>query len=138
MQERAERAVDERGRLVQLEVAHVALPEVERDACLGGAGAGVLQHPRRGVDPEDRPARRLRNGDRDAAVPDRELDERPVRGLRQSDIEGDVLRHVRRPLLVAVREALVPAHGVDATRRRCLRSRSRLGCTRFGSPGIFG
>ena len=41
MEQRAERAVDEGGRLVELELAHVALAELEVDAGLGRALAGA-------------------------------------------------------------------------------------------------
>ena len=76
----------------------------------GRAGPGLLEHRRRGVDADDLLAGRLRDRDRDPPVPDRQLDQRPVRLAGQRDVEGDVGRHVRRPFLVAVRERLVPAH----------------------------
>ena len=72
--------------------------------------AGLLEHGRRGVDADHLPAGRLRDGDRDAAVPDGELDERPISPAGQPDVEGDVGSHVGRPFVVALRERLVPAH----------------------------
>ena len=60
--------------------------------------------------PSTRPAGRLRDRDRDAAVADGELDERPVGLAGELDVERNVLRHLCRPLVVAVGEALVPAH----------------------------
>jgi hypothetical protein len=54
---------------------------------------------------------RLRNRNGDPAVPDRKLDNRPVGLARKLDVEGNVLGHVGRPLVVATRERLVPAHG---------------------------
>ena len=110
VQERPERAVDQRRRLVQGEVAHVALAQVELHARLGRTGTGLLEHRRRRVDADDRPAGRLRDRDRHPPVPDRQLDQRPVRLAGELDVEGDVGRHGRRPLVVAVRERLVPAH----------------------------
>jgi len=41
---------------------------------------------------------------------DRELDQRSVRLACEVDVEADVLGHVRRPLVVPVRESLGPAH----------------------------
>ena len=49
---------------------------------------GLLEHRRRGVDADHRPPGRLRHRDRDPAVPDRELDERPVGLQRELDVEG--------------------------------------------------
>ena len=46
MQQRPERAVDQRSRFVQLELAHVAFAEVERHACGGRSGTRLLQHRR--------------------------------------------------------------------------------------------
>ena len=50
-----------------------------------------------------------RNGD--AAVSDSKLDKQRIGLTRKLDVEGDVLRHVRRPLVVATREPFVPALG---------------------------
>jgi hypothetical protein len=109
VKERAEGAVDERGRLVEGQLAHVALDQVELDAGLSRVRAGLREHRRRGVDADHPAARALRDGDRDAAVPHRQLDERAVRSTGKLDVEGDVGRHVGGPLVVAVRERLVPA-----------------------------
>ena len=46
VEERAVWAVDERRRLFELEVAHVALAELDVDARLGHGGAAELQHGR--------------------------------------------------------------------------------------------
>ena len=71
VQERAERAVDQRSRLVEREVAHVAFVQVELHTRLGRPVAGLLEHRRRRVDSDHPPAGRLRNGDRDPTVADR-------------------------------------------------------------------
>jgi len=114
VQQGAGRAVDEGGGFGEGEVAHVALAQVEFHAGLGRADAGLVEHRRRGVDPDDASAGRLRDRDGDSSVPDRELDERPVRLAGELDVEGDVGGHVRRPSLVIVRERLVPAHRSDS------------------------
>jgi hypothetical protein len=121
VQQAAERAVDERRGLVELQVAHVALAELELDAGRLGPFAGLLEHRRRRVDPDHGAAGRLGNRDRDAAAPDRQLDDRAVCRLRQLDVERHVLGHRRRPLVVALGEALVPAHAPMLRRRRLWR-----------------
>jgi hypothetical protein len=110
MEERAERAVDKRGRLVEREVAHVGLAQIELDTRFGGTIARLREHRGRQIDADDRATGRQRDRDRHPAVADRELDERSVRLPREPGIEGDVFRHVRGPLVVAVRERFVPAH----------------------------
>ena len=111
MQERAGRAVDEPGGLVELEVAHVALAKIEVDARFGCALARLLEHRRRRVDPDHGAPEGPRDGDRDAAVPHGELDDGAVGLRRKADVERHVLRHRRRPLVVPVRERVVAAHG---------------------------
>ena len=88
-------AIDEARCLVQLEVAHVALPEVKCDACRCGRRTRLVQHRGRGIDPDDGPPGRLRHGNRDAAVPDGELDERPVGLGSEAFVERDILCHRR-------------------------------------------
>jgi hypothetical protein len=56
------------------------------------------------------PACLMRDRDRDASAPYRKLDERPLGLGGKVDVEGNVLRHVRGPLVVALCEGLVPAH----------------------------
>lgn len=104
------RAVDQRRRLVEGEVPHVALAQIEVGVRLGRAVAGQIEHRRRRVDADDAPTCRQRDRDRDSAVAYRELDDRPICLSRESDVEGDVVGHVRRPFLVPERERLVPAH----------------------------
>jgi hypothetical protein len=117
MKERAKRAVDLRRGLVDRKIAHVALAKVEVYSRLDRADASQLQHGRREVDPDDASTGRRRNRDRDPAVSDCELNQRTVCPARQVDIEADVGRHMRRPLLIVVGEGLVPAHRHMVTAR---------------------
>jgi len=110
VQERAEWAVDQRSRLVEGEVAHVALTQVELRSRLGRPGARLLEYRRRGVDADDAPSSRQRDRDGDPAVSDCKLEKWPVRLPCESDVEGDVLGHVGRPFVVAARVRFVPAH----------------------------
>ena len=125
MAERAERAVDEPGRLVQLEVAHVAFAQLEVDAGRGDALARLREHRGRRVDAEHAPAGLARDRDRDAPVADRELDERPVGLAGELDVERDVLGHVRRPVVVDRREGVVGG-SVALSLRVMAHARSRL------------
>jgi hypothetical protein len=88
----------------------VPAPTIEAADALSRAGTGLPEHRRRSVDADDWLAGRLRDRVSDPPVPDRQLDQRPVRLPHQVAGEGDVGHHVRRPFLVAVRERLVPAH----------------------------
>ena len=88
------------------------------DAGLGRVAAGLLEHRRRRVDADDRPAGRLRDGDRDPPVPDRQLDQRAVRLARELDVEGDVGGHAGRPLVVAVARTPRPSSSADGTTSR--------------------
>ncbi len=110
MQEGPERAIDQRRLLVDGEVAHVEFAQLELDTRHGGTRTGLLEHCRRSVDSGHWPTGRLRNRNGDPAVPDSKLDERPAGLARELDIEGDLGRHVRRPLVVATRERSVPSH----------------------------
>jgi hypothetical protein len=69
VQECPKRALDKCRRLFELQIAHVALAQIELHSSLGRARARLLEHRRRRVDPHDAPASRTRNRDRDAAVP---------------------------------------------------------------------
>jgi hypothetical protein len=110
VQQRAKRAVDQRRLLVEGEVAHVCLAQVELHTRVERTGTGFLEHRRRRVDADDPPAGRLCDRNRNAAAPDRELDQRSVRLTCEFNIEGNVGRHRSRPFLVAVRKCLVPTH----------------------------
>ena len=116
MKERAEWAIDQRRTLVERQVAHVAFAQVELNTRLSGTRSRLLEHRRRRVDPDDRPTCRPRNRDGDSAVPNGKLDERPVGLARKLHIEGDILSHVRRPLVVATHERVGIAHGPNASR----------------------
>ena len=95
MQERAERAVDQRRRLVENQVAHVALAQVELHTRLGGTSTGLREHRRRRVNADHALASRLRDRNRHPPIADRQLDQRPVRLARELDVEGDVGRHLQ-------------------------------------------
>jgi len=86
------------------------LAQVELHAGFGRADPGLVEHGRRRVEAEDRPAGRPGDRDGDPPVADRQLDQRAVGGAGQPDVEGDVGGHVRGPGLVPGRERLVPAH----------------------------
>ena len=100
------------------------------DAGRGCPLARLREHRRRGVDSEHVPAGLARDRDRDAAVADRELDERAVRLPGELDVEGDVVGHVRRPVVVDRREGVVEAprnrwlQSPDGRRRRSRTRRS--------------
>src|SRR5437879_1128820 len=71
VQERAEGAVDQRRWLVEGEIAHVALAQVEVDACLVSTGTGEREHRRRRVNADHLLASCLGDWDGDSAVADR-------------------------------------------------------------------
>ena len=123
--QRAEGAVHEPGRLVQLELAHVAFPQLELDARRGRTLPRLGQHRRRRVDPEHGPARLAGDRDRDAPVADRELDERALGLAGELDVEGDVRGHVRGPVVVDGREGVVGAQETDGIVARWTPRRSR-------------
>jgi len=108
VQQRTERAVDQPRWLVEGQVMHVTFAQVEVHAHLGRAGPRLSEHGRRGVDADHSLAGSLRDRDRDPPVPDRELHQRPIGRTGELDVEGDVGRHLSRPLLVPVGEPLVP------------------------------
>ena len=108
VEQRAERADDERERLVDRRVAHVAVAQVELDARQRGALARHLEHPGRQVDADDADARR---GDRhrDPARADAELEHRPARAHRLVDVERHVLDDAPRPRVVDPGDLVVRA-----------------------------
>jgi hypothetical protein len=109
VEERAERDVDQRRRLVELEVAGVGQPQLERQP--GRALACDLEHRRGGIDAEDGLAGGPDDLDRHPAAPDHELDDRPVRLTGERDVVGDVLGHVCGPCVVDRRPGVVFGHG---------------------------
>ena len=113
MEERAEGAVDQRRRLVQLELAHVAVPQLELDARGVGARSGLGEHRLREVDADDSAAGGLRRGNRDPSGPDGELDDRAVGLADELRVPGDVLGHVGRPAVVDRREDVVFRRGQE-------------------------
>ena len=97
VEQRAERAVDERCRLLELEVAHVFFVELDVDAGrLSRSRACASIAGERSVPITCRPVSRA-TGIADSAVPDGELDDRALGLARQLDVERDVLRHVLTP-----------------------------------------
>ena len=123
--ERAEGAVDEAGRLIQLEVAHVGLAQLDVDTGPGDALACLREHRGRLVDSDHAAAGLAGDGDRDSPVADRQLDERPLALAGELDVEGNVRRHVRRPVVVDRRERFVNAHEADGIVARWTPRRSR-------------
>jgi hypothetical protein len=105
-----ERAVDQCRRLVEGERAHVAPAQVEVHAGRRCARTGLIEHRGRGVDTDHSATGGLGDGYGDSPVPHGEFHQRPVRLARECDVEGDVGRHMSRPLVVALRKCLVPAH----------------------------
>ena len=97
MEERAVWAVDERRRLFELEVAHVALAELDVDARLLPTCAPEPSMAR----DESIPSTRLpvsRATGIATRLFNRQLDDRPIGLARELDAMGDVLDHRRRPL----------------------------------------
>src|SRR5436190_1760106 len=82
-------------------------PTAYRTVC--GTGSSWCSPSRRAATRWSNAAAGLRNGNRDAAVPDRQLDQRAAGLAREVAVERDVGGHFRRPLLVALREGFVPA-----------------------------
>jgi hypothetical protein len=108
VEQSAERAVHERGRLSELEVAHVALAQIRLHTRARRVHARLLEHRARDVDAHQRATRRQRDRNGDAAVADSQLDNRAVGGAGESGIERHILPHMRRPLLVPVCELVRP------------------------------
>ncbi len=98
-------------RSVNGRLAKVAEAEVDEvgDACLGGGGARLREHPRRRVDADHANAG-ARDRDGDATGADGELDDRPARLDRQVDVEADVLGDGAAPRVVERRDLVVQAH----------------------------
>ena len=67
------------------------------------------------------------SGDSDATVADGELDEWTIGPTCEVEVEADICGHMRRPLVIAVGEGLVPGeHDHERTPSRVWQSR----CTR--------
>jgi hypothetical protein len=94
------------------------LAQVELDAGCGGPLPRLGEHRRGRVDPDHRTAGGARHGDRHTAASHRKLDEGPLGLGGELDVERDVLRHVRGPLVVDGREGIVSAHEADDTLTR--------------------
>jgi hypothetical protein len=107
VQERAKRAVHQRRRLLEREVAHVALAQVEVDARLLRRRARLLEHRRRAVGADHPLPDRPRDRNCDPTAAHGQLDHGAVRLPGELDVERDVLGHVLRPLVVDGGEPLV-------------------------------
>jgi hypothetical protein len=106
---------------IKREVGACPLAQIELNPGLGGTNTGLFEHCRGSVDTDHRSSGRLGDRNRYAPVPDCKLDEGPVRRPCQCQVESDVGRHLGRPLVVVLRESLVPAHvlmiALDGTTR---------------------
>src|SRR5439155_15764334 len=95
-------------------------------------------HGGRHVDTDDGRTGGHRHGDGHAAVPDRQLDDRPGCFTRQADVERNIFGHGGRPLVVPGGELLVPAHGVvyvKLPRSQASRTTAATAATLAASPG---
>ena len=110
MQEGSKWAVDETGFLIEIELADVAETKVEIDAGIGGPHLGLLDHRWRRVDADHATLGRKCDRDCDATIADRQLDQHPFGLAGEINVERHVDRHARRPLVVPLREPLVPTH----------------------------
>ena len=117
VEEGAVRADDEVGGRFEIEVAHVALAQLERNASRGRMLASEREHRGGEVDPDDVLSGALHDRNRDAPGAGGELDDRAVRLAGELDVELDVVGHVGRPRVVDGREALVAAHHSDSSSR---------------------
>src|SRR5919202_3479777 len=90
MQQRAPTAVDQGRRFLDFKLAYVCCAQVELDSLLKRAHSSLLEHRRRRVNPDNTPARRLSNRDRNAPITNRELDQEPVSLTGKRDVERDV------------------------------------------------
>ena len=108
VEKRAIGNVDQRRGLVELELAHVAEAQLERQA--GRSLPPDLEHRRRRVDAEHGLARRAHDLDRDPPAPHHQLDDRPVRLAGERDVVGHVLGHVGCPRVVDGSPGVVFAH----------------------------
>ena len=110
MEVRAERADDERHRLVDRRCAEITEAQVEElgDAFVLGAPTAGSEHLARGIDPDHLDAL-LRDRDRDPAGSDAELHDGPARLARLGDVEPDVLGHAAAPRVVELGDRVVGA-----------------------------
>src|SRR5689334_17646306 len=90
MQQRPAGAVDQGSRLLEFELPHVSFTQVELDPLLDSARSSLREHRPGRVDPDDTPARRLSNRDRDPPRANADLDQRPVSIAGKPDVERDV------------------------------------------------
>ena len=110
VEHRPERADHEIGRLVQGELGHVALTQLELDPRVRCVAPCDLEHLDGHVDADHAAAGALGDRDRHATGADRQLDHRPARSRCELDVERHVLGHRRRERVVDGGECVVPAH----------------------------
>ena len=122
VEERAKRADDEVGPLLEGQLPHVAEPQIELDAGRTGALGRSGKHRRRHVDPDHPSARPHGDRDGDPTVPHRQLDHGPYRLGRERDVEVDIVLTDRaRPLVVDRGKGVVLAHASDSsTKLQCV------------------
>lgn len=115
MQQGPAGAVDQGGRIIELELPHVSFAQVKFDPLLRCADSSLREHRGRSVDPNDALARCLGDLDRDPSIPNRELDQWPVSIMGKPDVERDVSSDSLGPGRVPVRPGVVPVrHGPAA------------------------
>ena len=126
VEQRAEGEVDQPGRLVELELAHVALAAARdrprprrraRRACASIAGDASIPSTCRPVSRATGIATR--------PLPTASSTSGPSRLAGELDVERNVLGHVRRPVVVDRREGVVEAHEADGIVARWTPRRSR-------------
>src|SRR4051794_30654476 len=124
MQQRPPWAIDQCSRFVELELSYVSLAQVEVHSLLGRAQSSLREHSRRRVDPDDAPARCLRDRNRNAPGTDRKLDQWPVGLTRKTDVERNVTTTAAsRRLRISICPRVVPArHGKPNLRDQAVQS----------------
>jgi hypothetical protein len=125
MEQRPERAVDQRRGMVECQIPHIAQAKVKIHARCFRPNPGLLEHRRRGVDPHDSAASGLGHRNRYPAVTYGQLDEVSICFLGETAIERNVGRHLGRPRVIPLGESLFPAHRVSMPDRRSTRSNCR-------------
>ena len=115
VEHRPERTDHEIGRLLERELAHVLVAQLEADTGVGRPLARDREHLRRDVGPDHAASGALDDRDRDPSRSHGQLDHGPARFLGELDVERDVLGHGRRERVVDGSEGVVVAHAVDSS-----------------------
>src|SRR6059058_2400912 len=112
MQQRPPGAVDQGRRLLDFKLPYISFAQVELDSLFNCARSSLLEHRRRRVNPDHRPARCLSNRDRNAPVANCKFDQWPVSITGKPDVERDVSSDASGPVPVSVSPGVVPTrHG---------------------------